>query len=119
MGSEPEVDVPFKRVSANSGDASSHEEIPRAAHNRDVSSLLHQRVGSDEVQRPLVLGVQFIVQIEPLRPAHRLPVEVVVQSNGVVECHDVSKVVRRASDDVRGGVGCILAVVEDVVEEED
>ncbi|CAH9092869.1 unnamed protein product [Cuscuta epithymum] len=84
-----------------------------------------QRERKSQPRRESILS---IVYVHPLRPSHRRGVEVVVQSDRVVEDDDVAEVelvgedgsVRALGrpDDGRRGVGGVLAVVDYVVEEE-
>lgn len=79
--------------------------------------------------QPCREDILLVVEIEALRPAHRGRVQVVVQRYRVVEHDDVAKVVLasqdrpvapgRRTDNRRGGVLRILAVVDYVVEVED
>lgn len=143
IDSEPEVNFTFKGVSHDGGHPTVHEEVAGATHHRYVPSLIHQWVCPNKVYAPLTIrsikhkrkakpgrvGVLGIVHVHPLGPPHRLGVEVIVQSDGIVENHDVAEVELagedgvvgplRCSHDGGGGVAGVLAVVNHVVEVQD
>lgn len=139
VNSETKIDFTLKCISHQSGNASSHEEVPSPTDHRNVSSLVHQWIRPSKVDAPSVLGgvehegepepssenVFLVIQVKALCPPYRGRVQIVVQSDWIIEHNHVPKMVcpcqngfvapSRCTHNDRRGILGISAVVDNVV----